>query len=76
MENSRSRSSLASSSRLIQHTEGHIVGHGLQTEFTGISAPYEAPPKPEIHIRTDEVDVKGAVEIITQYLDEQGLLKA
>ena len=45
-------------------------------EFTGISAPYEAPPKPEIHIRTDEVDVKGAVEIITKYLDEQGLLSA
>lgn len=45
-------------------------------DFTGISAPYEAPPKPEIHIKTDEVDVKGAVEIVLKYLLEQGIIKA
>jgi hypothetical protein len=45
-------------------------------EFTGISAPYEAPAKPEIHIRTDEVDVAGAVEKIVAYLQEKGLLSA
>ncbi|WVQ81845.1 adenylylsulfate kinase [Cryptococcus sp. DSM 104549] len=45
-------------------------------DFTGISAPYEAPAKPEIHIRTDQVDVAGAVEIITKYLVEQGLIPA
>ncbi|WOO83844.1 Adenylyl-sulfate kinase [Vanrija pseudolonga] len=45
-------------------------------EFTGISAPYEAPPKPEIHIKTDEVDVKGAVEIVIKYLEAQGIIKA
>jgi adenylylsulfate kinase-like enzyme len=43
-------------------------------EFTGISAPYEAPTSPEIHIKTDEVDVEGAVKIITEYLEKQGLL--
>lgn len=45
-------------------------------DFTGISAPYEAPANPEIHIRTDEVDVAGAVEIITKYLADNGLIPA
>lgn len=38
------------------------------TDFTGISAPYEAPEAPEIHIRTDEVGVAEAVRIIADYL--------
>ncbi|PPQ89544.1 hypothetical protein CVT25_012216, partial [Psilocybe cyanescens] len=37
-------------------------------EFTGISAPYEAPAAPEIHIKTDQVSVADAVQIITNYL--------
>jgi adenylylsulfate kinase len=37
-------------------------------EFTGISAPYEAPAHPEIHIRTDQCDVREAVEVIASYL--------
>ncbi|KAF7315353.1 p-loop containing nucleoside triphosphate hydrolase protein [Mycena indigotica] len=41
-------------------------------DFTGISAPYEAPEKPEIHIKTDETDVEGSVRIITQYLEANG----
>ncbi|WWC63308.1 adenylylsulfate kinase [Kwoniella dejecticola CBS 10117] len=45
-------------------------------DFTGISAPYEAPAKPEIHIRTDQVHVAGAVEIIVKYLEEKGLIPA
>ncbi|WRT68410.1 adenylylsulfate kinase [Kwoniella shivajii] len=45
-------------------------------DFTGISAPYEAPASPEIHIRTDQVDVAGAVEIIVKYLEEKGLIPA
>lgn len=45
-------------------------------EFTGISAPYEAPSKPEIHIKTNEVDVTGAVEIVVKYLEEQGIIPA
>ncbi|KLT44034.1 putative adenylyl sulfate kinase [Cutaneotrichosporon oleaginosum] len=45
-------------------------------EFTGISAPYEAPPNPEIHIKTDQVDVKGAVEIVIKYLIDNGIIKA
>jgi len=39
-------------------------------DFTGISAPYEAPENPEIHIKTDECDVTEAVRRITAYLTE------
>ncbi|KAF8200894.1 Adenylylsulfate kinase-domain-containing protein [Pholiota molesta] len=37
-------------------------------DFTGISAPYEAPEAPEIHIKTNEVEVAEAVRIIAEYL--------
>ncbi|KAF9047265.1 Adenylylsulfate kinase-domain-containing protein [Panaeolus papilionaceus] len=37
-------------------------------DFTGISAPYEAPDAPEIHIKTDEVNVAAAVAQIADYL--------
>ncbi|KAJ2162301.1 Adenylyl-sulfate kinase [Coemansia sp. RSA 552] len=39
-------------------------------EFTGISAPYEAPESPEIHIRTDQKTIAEAVQQITAYLKE------
>jgi adenylyl-sulfate kinase len=40
-------------------------------EFTGISAPYEAPPKPEIHLHTDKHTVAESVARIVEYLDLQ-----
>ena len=56
------------------------------TDFTGISAPYEAPEAPEVHIkyatpdlyyfcwqnihRTDEQDLAESVRTIVQYLEE------
>ncbi|KAI0633591.1 adenylylsulfate kinase [Trametes polyzona] len=43
-------------------------------DFTGISAPYEAPENPEVHIKTDECDVKEAVARITEYLTQKGLI--
>ena len=43
-------------------------------DFTGISAPYEAPQKPELHIKTDEVDVRESVRIITEYLVDRKYL--
>jgi len=43
-------------------------------EFTGISAPYEAPEAPELHIRTDESDVTESVRIISQYLSSKGFI--
>ncbi|RPB10799.1 adenylylsulfate kinase, partial [Morchella conica CCBAS932] len=44
-------------------------------DFTGISAPYEAPENPELRIETDKVSVEEAVKIIVDYLEEKGLLK-
>lgn len=44
-------------------------------EFTGISAPYEAPPKPEISLRTDQLSVEESVKKIVDYLEEKGLVK-
>lgn len=44
-------------------------------DFTGISAPYEAPEKPEIHIHSEKTSVEEAVVIITKYLEKEGLLK-
>ncbi|KAI5206042.1 adenylylsulfate kinase [Aureobasidium subglaciale] len=44
-------------------------------DFTGISAPYEAPEKPEIHIDSVNTSVEEAVVQITKYLEERGLLK-
>jgi len=43
-------------------------------EFTGISAPYEAPEAPEIHIKTHESTVTDAVKIISDYLVSKGYL--
>ncbi|KAJ1834233.1 Adenylyl-sulfate kinase [Coemansia sp. RSA 2706] len=40
-------------------------------EFTGVSAPYEAPESPEIHIRTDQKTIAEAVLQITTYLQEK-----
>lgn len=45
-------------------------------EFTGISAPYEAPEKPEIYIDSANTSVEAAVVQITEYLKQQGLLNA
>lgn len=40
-------------------------------EFTGISAPYEAPKKPEITINTEQQSVGESVEVILNYLKEK-----
>jgi adenylylsulfate kinase len=43
---------------------------GVIKEFTGISAPYEAPENPEIHLCTDKMSVEKCVEAILDYLIE------
>ena len=43
-------------------------------EFTGISAPYEAPEAPEITIRTDLLSVEECVRKIVDYLAEKSLI--
>jgi len=47
---------------------------GLIKEFTGISAPYEAPENPHIHIRADKLSVEESVRQIIEYLEKRGLL--
>lgn len=44
------------------------------TDFTGISAPYEAPSNPELHIKTNEVDIPGGVKIIVDYLEKNNFI--
>ena len=43
--------------------------------FTGIDDPYEAPPNPEIHLRTDEMTVEEEVAIIIDYLIENDIIR-
>ena len=40
-------------------------------EFTGISAPYEPPLKPEIELRTDQLTVAESVAKLLDYLQVQ-----
>ncbi len=40
-------------------------------EFTGISAPYEAPDQPEIELNTDQITVAESVARIMEYLHVQ-----
>ena len=42
--------------------------------FTGIDDPYEAPVNPEIHLHTDEMTLEQEVEIILEYLHENGVI--
>ena len=44
--------------------------------FTGIDDPYEAPPKPEIHLISHETSLDDEVRIIVEYLEEKSLLSA
>ena len=39
--------------------------------FTGISAPYEAPAKPEIELCTDKLTIAESVTTIIEYLTTQ-----
>ncbi|MBN1831548.1 MAG: adenylyl-sulfate kinase [Deltaproteobacteria bacterium] len=41
---------------------------GIIKSFTGISAPYEPPEKPEIHLRTDQLSVGECVHQVMSYL--------
>jgi adenylylsulfate kinase len=43
-------------------------------EFTGISAPYEAPAKAELTIRSHELSVDAAVATIVEYLTSKGVV--
>lgn len=47
---------------------------GELKNFTGIDSPYEAPESPEIHVRTDQLDLGGCLEEIVRSLKRQETL--
>ena len=44
--------------------------------FTGIDDPYEAPPKAEIHLHSDQQSLEEEVNIILAVLRDRGIIKA
>jgi adenylylsulfate kinase len=49
---------------------------GQIPEFTGISAPYEAPEKPELVLDTNRQSVDESVARLVGFLEEKGYLSA
>jgi adenylylsulfate kinase len=47
---------------------------GVIKDFTGISAPYEPPEKPELHLRTDQLGVEDCVQAVMHYLIERNYI--
>ena len=44
--------------------------------FTGISSPYEAPLKPEIHIKNDKISIENVTQQIIDYLQRKEYINA
>jgi adenylylsulfate kinase len=49
--------------------------NGAIKEFTGISAPYEAPENPEIHLHTGQYTVGECVDQVQKFLVRQRLIQ-
>ena len=49
---------------------------GQIPEFTGISAPYEAPERPELVLDTGKLTVPESVAALLRYLEGKGYLSA
>ena len=49
---------------------------GLIPEFTGISAPYEAPEKPELVLDSNNKGIEELTNEVIAYLEKNGYLKA
>jgi len=47
---------------------------GEIANFTGVTAPYEAPENPEVVVNTDEDDVEACVDQIIEALEESGII--
>ena len=48
---------------------------GEISNFTGISSPYEAPIKAEIHIKNNKIIIDACVEKVIEYLKSRGYLE-
>lgn len=44
------------------------------SDFTGITAPYEAPDKPEVHVSTDNSSVDDCVKQLVEYLQKSTII--
>jgi adenylylsulfate kinase len=44
-------------------------------QFTGVSDPYEPPPAPEVHLRTDLQSPDQSAHQVLAYLEESGLVQ-
>lgn len=42
--------------------------------FTGISSPYEAPEKPELHLKTTVLSIAQAAEQVLNYLEQRQII--
>ena len=43
-------------------------------EFTGIDAPYESPPEPEVVVHTDKETIEESASKVVSYLVEKGII--
>ncbi|MEN8174623.1 MAG: adenylyl-sulfate kinase [Pseudomonadota bacterium] len=48
---------------------------GEVKQFTGISAPYEEPIKPDLLVQTDTQTLEDEVELVLQFLQRKGLIE-
>jgi adenylylsulfate kinase len=48
---------------------------GIIPDFTGVSAPYEAPTKPEIHLHADQYSPEELTDQVLSYLKEYNIIK-
>jgi adenylyl-sulfate kinase len=49
---------------------------GIIKQFTGIDAPYEPPPAPEIHLHTDWQTIDECVQFVLGWLEEQTIIQS
>jgi adenylyl-sulfate kinase len=47
---------------------------GEISDFTGVSAPYEVPDRPDVHVRTDQHDPEECARQIIAKLQERGIV--
>lgn len=47
---------------------------GQIKQFTGISAPYEAPERPEVYLNTSTMTIEACVETLIQALMDRGII--
>jgi adenylyl-sulfate kinase len=52
-----------------------LARDGKIKDFTGISAPYESPENPEIHLKTAEMTIEACTENIFDYLKSKKIIR-